>query len=93
MPMFSVVVNEIEQMFVRLPKRISYTCGHDICEVISKGIHDVFGRAHVSLQRSGVAVEEVFRAAFSRENFSATNIFADIRGWEQKHRPFRILPV
>src|SRR5260221_4475516 len=75
----------------RFADRCLHSCGHDICEIMSKGIHDVFGRAHVALSRGGLAVEEVFRAAFTAENFAATQLFADIRAWETTRVPFSIL--
>lgn len=88
-------LEEVMQMFNDARKRFVdlclHSCGHHICEVVSKGIHDVFGRAHVALGRGGLAVEEIFRAAFTAENFTATQLFADIRAWEAKRVPFRIL--
>jgi hypothetical protein len=66
--------------------------GHDVCEIISKAIHDVCGRANVALARGGLAVEEVFRAAFSIENFLGTQLYAHIRAWERDHPGYRILP-
>ena len=67
--------------------------GHDLCELISKAVHDVFGRAHVALHRSADAVEEVFRAAFSIENFRATDLFIKLREWEDRNHPYTILPA
>jgi hypothetical protein len=65
--------------------------GHDLCSLIGKGAHDVFGRAHIALSRGATAVEEVFRTAFSRENFVATSIFQQLRAWERRNSPFVVL--
>lgn len=65
--------------------------GHDVCEIISKVIHDVCGRANIALGRGGIAVEEIFRAAFSTENFHGTNLFELIRTWEYRRPGYRIL--
>jgi hypothetical protein len=77
----------------RFPWPLSFAAGHDICEIVGRGVHHVFGRAQVALGRTGTAVEEVLRAAFTYDNFSATKLFADIKAWEAAHPPFRILSI
>jgi hypothetical protein len=73
------------------PDARQYVRGHDLCEVICKAVHDVFGRAHLALHRSADAVEEVFRVAFSVENFRATDLFLKLRAWEDRNPPYVIL--
>jgi hypothetical protein len=92
MPIVQSVREEFDCARRQFPDLLSHTHGHDLCEIVSKGIHEVFGRANVALGRGGAAVEEVLRAAFSVENFRASPLFAGICAWERNHRPFRILP-
>jgi hypothetical protein len=70
---------------------IKHVRGCDICEVLGKGVHDVFGRNHHNLSRGGLAVEEVIRAAYSRENFEQTSLYAEIKRWEARNPPFIVL--
>lgn len=91
MPIGSIVREELKSFQTKFSDARKYICGHDLCEVICKGIHDVFGRAQVTLARHVHAVEEVFRAAFSAENFRATRLYADIKSWEIRNRPYIIL--
>jgi hypothetical protein len=86
---------QVETLYMRFrdayPGAIRYVSGHDLCEIICKGVHDVFGRAHVELKRSAIAVEEVFRAAFSVENFRATALYQHLKAWEVRNPPFVVL--
>jgi hypothetical protein len=93
MPLLPQVRQEMDDFRGKFPDAHKYVSGHDLCGVICKSIHDVFGRAHVALTRKAAAVEEVFRAAFSEENFRATTVFADIKAWEVRNPPFRVLSV
>jgi hypothetical protein len=93
MPVGGVVKSAIAVQQESRADSISHVCGHDLCEIISKGVHDVFGRAGIALARGGIAVEEVFRAAFTDGNLKGSSIYPKIRQWEQTHRPFRILPA
>jgi hypothetical protein len=43
------------------------------------------------LARGGRAVEEVIRAAYSRENFEKTELYSAIRAWEAKRELFVVL--
>jgi hypothetical protein len=92
MPILEQVRAAVDEVYNTHQGRL-LTCGPDICEILSKAIHDVCGRAHVALSRGGIALGEVFRAAFSRENFAATQLCAQIREWESMRPGFRILPV
>jgi hypothetical protein len=47
----------------------------------------VFGRAHIALGNSGFAVEEVFRACYTMNNFRDTALFGKIVAWETKNLP------
>jgi hypothetical protein len=91
MPALDDVMREFADARAQFTDLHLHSSGHDICEIVSKGVHDVFGRAHVALTRGGRAVEEVFRAAFTAQNFAATQLFTQIRAWERKRTPFRIL--
>lgn len=90
MPILDIVKQEIARAIALHPRPISRTSGGDICEVIAKGAHDVFGRTHVALGRVRAAVEEVFRAAYTFENFRTTKLYSDIRAWEQRRAPLRV---
>jgi hypothetical protein len=91
MPDLAQVKAEMSELANRQSRVISHTRGCDLCEVLSKGVHDVFGRNHHKLARGGVAVEEIVRAGYSRENFAQTRLFAAIKGWEAKRAPLRIM--
>lgn len=90
MPSLPQVRQEVDDFRAKYSDPRKYISGHDLCELISKSVHDVFGRAHVALARKAAAIEEVFRAAFSEENFCATTIFTQIRAWEARNVPFRV---
>lgn len=91
LPDTKIVQQEIDRAVHKFPNTLTRVCGHDLCEIISKGIFDVFGRAHVKLGKGGNAVEEVLRTAFTQENFSKTQLFAKIKAWESRYFPFRVL--
>jgi Protein of unknown function (DUF4435) len=93
MPVLAEVEEELAKFRAQFLDPRSYVCGHDLCELVCKAVHDIFGRAHLALARSAVAIEEVFRVAFSIENFRATKLYADIRGWEKLNPPFIVLNV
>jgi Protein of unknown function (DUF4435) len=71
--------------------KLPYVCGHDLCGIISKGVHKVFGRAHTALGAGGVAVEEVFRTSYTLENFRKSSIYKRLKDWETANRPYRVL--
>jgi len=91
MPRPDEVKREMETARRMHGELIDHTRGCDLCEVLSKGVHDVFGRNHHNLGRGGPAVAEVIRAAYSRENFEQTQLYADIRAWEAKRAPLTVL--
>lgn len=91
MPVKEAVKDLIASVRNAFPDPLVRTHGHDLCEFLAKGIHDVFGRAHVHLDRSGTAVEESLRAAFSRESFRSSALYADIKIWELNNQCHRIL--
>jgi hypothetical protein len=93
MPDADIVKQEIASARVKFPEPLRHIAGHDLCAVISRGVHRVFGRAHVALGRGGEAVEEVFRASYSLENFLASAIYKKLREWEARTVPFRVLPA
>jgi hypothetical protein len=91
MPSLDVVKAQIETARRQHTALLSHARGCDVCEVLSKGVHDVFGRNRHNLSRGGAAVEEVIRAAYSRENFERTKLYAEIRAWEAKRTPLKVL--
>jgi len=91
MPGLEEVKIEIESVRQGEARLLGHARGCDLCEVLSKGIHDVFGRSHHNLARGGLAVEEVVRAAYSKENFAQTRLYAGIRQWEAKRAPLTVL--
>lgn len=92
MPTHDDVKQSIRQVRERYPALPRLACGHDVCEVVARGIHSVFGRAHVALGRGGAAVEEVLRAAFTEGNMRHSSLFAQIRVWETERAPLRVFP-
>ena len=91
MPGAPDVDQEMSNIQLQFQPLVDHVCGHDICEVISKGTHEVFGRARVALGRTGLAVEEVFRASYTRLDFEKSELFAGMRIWERKRMPYRVL--
>jgi hypothetical protein len=91
MPSVSEVKASITSIRQKYPTLLLHTRGCDLCEVLAKGVHDVFGRNHHMLARGGRAVEEVIRAAYSRENFEKTELYSAIRAWEAKRELFVVL--
>lgn len=91
MPASNAVRAQFEAARQQHPDLLSHTRGCDTCEVLSKGVHDVFGRNHHNLARGGLAAEEVIRAAYSPENFLQNQLYAGIRAWEAQRAPFRVL--
>jgi hypothetical protein len=89
MPLLDIVRQQMTATNAQHPI-LSCVCGHDVCEVVSKVIHDVCGRADLALSRGGLAIEEVFRTAYTRGNLATSNLFASIRAWEVGRAPFRV---
>jgi len=90
MPKLSDVKQLLAKISEDFPDLLMRSQGHDLCEVIARGIHNVFGRAHVEIGRSGVAVEEVLRAAFSLENFQSSTLFHQLKDWERKSGGYKV---
>jgi hypothetical protein len=91
MPTTSEVKEAITGAQREHPRLAMYACGHDLCELISKGVHDVFGRAHHMLARGFIAVEEVFRTSYTLENFKSSGLYQRMKAWEIIRQPFRLL--
>lgn len=65
--------------------------GHDVCEIIAHGVHNVFGRAHVLLERTGEAIEEALRLCFSFAAFRETRLFKLLRDWQDQNANYSVL--
>ena len=92
MPSDSEVHEQIQKVHGTFSNPAQMVCGHDLCEVIARGIRRVFGRADVSLGDGGAAVAEVLRAAYTRASFELTSLFGAITAWEKRNPGFKILP-
>lgn len=91
LPPIAEVEAHIEAVHAEITDCSKLVSGHDLCEVIARGLHQVFGRAHIGIQSCGKAVEEVLRTAYTRTNFATAKLFADIAAWEKVNPGFKVL--
>ncbi len=90
MPGVEEVREKVAETITSLTTVSLCVCGHDLCEIVSHAVHNVIGRAH-HLSRSGAAVEEVFRAAYTQDNFRQSKVHRDIVAWEDRNGAFKVL--
>ncbi|QAU49096.1 DUF4435 domain-containing protein [Bradyrhizobium guangzhouense] len=65
-------------------------CGHDLIAALGVALQSVIGSRN-AVHCSVPELESKLRLGFSREDFSKTKVYAEIRAWEQRNDPFRIL--
>lgn len=55
-------------------------CGHDLMEILAIGLKKIWG-THGSKEISGAFIEELFRLAYSKEEFRTSRLYSDIEAW------------
>ena len=65
--------------------------GHDLLEILRIGLLNAIGEMKASYGKMYVA--GLLRAAFHDTHLAATQLYKDIRAWEQSNPPHKILPV
>lgn len=65
--------------------------GHDLVEILSLGFRLALGSKKKD-QVKREDLERSLRLAYEREYFRETQLFLEIRAWENNHQPFRVLP-
>jgi|SRR5437660_10485123 len=64
--------------------------GHDLVSILHFGLVNLFG-AYNSRHLTPHALAGALRIAYSREIFQTTTLYRDIREWEKRNQPFKIL--
>lgn len=65
-------------------------CGHDLVMLLAIGLRRVWG-THKDAEVSRERIEQSLRLAYTRADFTATRLHAQLRAWEDAHAPYRIL--
>ncbi|ABA20568.1 conserved hypothetical protein [Trichormus variabilis ATCC 29413] len=65
-------------------------CGHDLVEILSLSLRKVLGSNKPS-DIEPKSLERILRLAYEDVYFRETQIYSDIRVWENKNQPFQIL--
>ena len=65
--------------------------GHDLLEILRIGLQKVLGEMKPSQGKSHLAA--LLRAAFHDTHLAATQLYQNIRAWEQANAPYQVLPV
>lgn len=86
-------LSEIHDLLDALPTADPwYVCqGHDLVKILKIGLQTVLGNLKPSYGEDSLAKD--LRLAFHAAELATTQLYADIRGWEQTNIPYRILPV
>jgi Protein of unknown function (DUF4435) len=66
--------------------------GHDVTYLLSKALQGLIGN-NSSTSTSGEQVARALRLGFSTASFVVTGVCSQIRVWETRNRPFRVLSV
>ena len=84
---------EIRNLFQTLPDADPWlVCqGHDLLEILRLGLQNVLGDMKASQGKSHLAA--FLRAAFHDTHLAATQLYQNIRVWEQANAPYQVLPV
>jgi hypothetical protein len=67
-------------------------CGHDLTALIGRGLRSLFG----TQRNTNVQPEEIesrLRLAFGAEEFVETALYDQIKDWEQRRKPYRVLRI
>ncbi|OSI28006.1 DUF4435 domain-containing protein [Bradyrhizobium canariense] len=65
-------------------------CGHDLIAALGVALQSLIGSRN-AVHCAAPELESKLRLGFSREEFSKTRTYADIRAWEHRTVPFRVL--
>lgn len=79
--LFQQALAEIENLTV-LKDRYRLCCGHDLMEILATGLKYFWG-THNSKTISGTILQELFRLAYSKEDFCASRLYHNIKIWFQ----------
>lgn len=82
---------EIGDMIKALPDADPWlVCqGHDLLDILRLGLQNVLGEMKASHGRSHLAA--LLRAAFQDVHFAVTQLYQNIRAWEQSNAPYQVL--
>jgi hypothetical protein len=64
--------------------------GHDVTTVLSVGLQSAIGKCHPQVA-DRQNIERVFRASFGRAELESTSMYQEIRQWENRNAPYRVL--
>ena len=65
--------------------------GHDLLKILRVGLQTVLGDLKSTFTHEDLAAH--LRLAFHDTHLAATQLYKDIRAWEQSNPPYQILPV
>ncbi|MEH2452589.1 DUF4435 domain-containing protein [Nostoc sp.] len=65
-------------------------CGHDLVEILSFGLRKVLG-SNKAADVEPNSLERSLRLAYEEIYFHQTQLYLEIRTWESKNQPFRVL--
>ncbi|WP_265274376.1 hypothetical protein [Nostoc sp. KVJ3] len=65
-------------------------CGHHLVEILSFGLRKVLG-SNKAADVEPNSLERSLRLAYEEIYFYHTQLYLDIRTWESKNQPFRVL--
>ncbi len=86
-------VDEISDLLQALPPADPWlVCqGHDLLEILRLGLQETLGDLKPSQGKSHLAA--LLRAAFHDTHLATTQLYQNIRAWEQANAPYQVLPV
>lgn len=65
-------------------------CGHDVIEILGVGLRQSFG-ALAQAENSSSEVARSLILAYERGHFEETDLYKQIKDWEERNVPYRIL--
>lgn len=71
-------------------ERWQLCCGHDLVELLTLGLINIFGDYNAKTLFSG-QLEGSFRLAYTSRYFESTALYAALVEWENSHKPYQIL--
>jgi hypothetical protein len=67
-------------------------CGHDVCAILGRSMQSTLGSQNARFV-TGELIERNLRLAYGAEEFVQSALYGDIKGWETRNAPYRILRV
>lgn len=89
-PAASDIAPQLEELGRQKHNLFEVCCGHDVCEIISIGLRKVLG-SQKEIDSDCDNVERALRLAYGYEFLSRSELFAGLKAWEERNRPFRIV--